>query len=81
MKDNSVIFLLLFFTVIIYIFYQIKYVDIVKPVPVYINRPQPIYIPYHTNRPRRNRIQPRPPKRPSRPKKVIQPMPRPDIQK
>ena len=81
-NDNSILFLFLFFIVIIYIFYQIRFVD-KKPQTVYINRPQPIYI-----QPRRYR-----PHRPHRPhnhhdhyKKIIKvdpimPLVRPGIKK
>ena len=62
-NDNSSMFLLLFFIVIIYIFYQIKYVDIRKPQPaVYIDRPRPVYIPIRQprHRQRKRRIHPQP---------------------
>ena len=78
MKDNSVLFLLMFFIVIKYVFYQIRYVDNQQPKTVYINRPQPIYIPYNRHIPRRNRIHPMPPARPIPP---ARPLPRPDIKK
>jgi len=81
MKDNSVLFLLMFFIVIIYVFYQIRYVDNQQPNTIYINRPQPIYIPYNRHKPRRNRIHPMPPARPIRPIIPVKPLPRPDIKK
>ena len=49
-NDNSIM-LLLFFIVILYIFYQIRFVD-KRPQTVYINRREPIYIQPRRYRPR-----------------------------
>ena len=70
--------LLLFFIVIIYVFYQIRFAD-KKPQKVYINRPQPIYIQPHRYRPHRYR----PHNRPHKIIKVkpIMPLVRPGIKK
>ena len=78
-NDNSVMFLLLFFIVIVYVFYQIRFVDIKKPQTVYKTIPQPIYIQPRRYRPRRYR--PR-----NKPQKIIKvdpiiPLVRPDIKK
>jgi len=82
-NDNSVMFLLLFFIVIVYVFYQIRFVDIKKPQTVYINRPQPIYIQPRRYRPRGYRPHNRPHNRPHKIIKVdpIMPLVRPDIKK
>tara|TARA_Y100000389_G_C17273334_1_gene419122 strand:+ start:352 stop:636 length:285 start_codon:yes stop_codon:yes gene_type:complete len=94
MKDNSILILFLFFTVIIYILYQIRYVDNLQPKTVYIDRTRQIYVPHY--RYNRHPMRPIRPKRPQRPlpparpmppaEKIlpiipVEPLPRPDIKK
>jgi len=88
MKDNSIMLLFLFFIVILYILYQIKYVDIHRPRTIYIDRTQQIYLPqYRYNRRPKRPKRPLPPAKPMPPAEKIlpiipvEPMPRPDIKK
>ena len=91
MKDNSILILFLFFIVILYILYQIRYVDNLQPKTVYIDRTRQIYVPQyrynrHPIRPKRPQ-RPLPPARPMPPAEKIlpnipvEPLPRPDIKK
>ena len=92
MKDSQILFLLLFLIILIYIFYQIKYVDkkqIIQHRTIYVDRPiyRPVYPRYIYKRQRPNKIKPIipfkpiPPKKPMPPAVPIKPLPRPDIKK
>jgi len=82
--DNSVMFLLLFFIVIVYVFYQIRFVD-KKPQTIYKTIPQPVYIQPHKYRQYGYRPHSRPHSRPHHKKIIkvdpIMPLVRPGIKK
>ncbi len=85
-KDNSIMLLFLFFIVILYILYQIKYIDNHRPQTIYIDRTRQIYLPqYRYNRrpkrPKKPLLPAMPPAEKILPIIPVEPMIRPDIKK